>query len=415
MDNQQPNRQEGLPLDWDNQNQEATHHQEPSNPPANRPILLQPGGQLPAEAPQVAGHVKPAPVQRLHQTPPAQFTPLDASPAEASHVPPTHTQGFEPPPTASSLDTTEDDFAPRRRRRVNPNEMTQPMSMDPEAFSAPAPAPSESETPMPAAQPPQTLYAQPTPEPQAQQAPTQWQQPAQPEPQNEERPRHHQQIFDPTFAAARSQSRPEGSNTTPTSSQQFIRTAHPIPDDQVATNPHSIGNKLRRARENAHLSILEVADNLKIRKDLIEALEQNHYEVLPAPVYTRAYIRKLTELFQADTEEFVQDYDQMLLSTRKATPVVKTETGPKFIDEDEDYEPILPAKPLFKKSSRRRPKLRQVMAVVITLAVAAATLSLLTTSSDTEASSSEPIYTAQQLLELAPKVEPNLKRLPLRN
>ena len=53
----------------------------------------------------------------------------------------------------------------------------------------------------------------------------------------------------------------------------------------------SVGEILQRARSNRGGTIAEASRVTKIPRRYLEALEQENYEVLPAPVYTRGFLR----------------------------------------------------------------------------------------------------------------------------
>ena len=53
----------------------------------------------------------------------------------------------------------------------------------------------------------------------------------------------------------------------------------------------SVGEILQRARSNRGGTIAEASRVTKIPRRYLEALEQENYEILPAPVYTRGFLR----------------------------------------------------------------------------------------------------------------------------
>ncbi len=53
----------------------------------------------------------------------------------------------------------------------------------------------------------------------------------------------------------------------------------------------SLGQLLREVRQNRGRTLAEVERDTRINRDYLEALERERYELLPAPVYTRGFVR----------------------------------------------------------------------------------------------------------------------------
>lgn len=64
----------------------------------------------------------------------------------------------------------------------------------------------------------------------------------------------------------------------------------------------SFGPSLREMRESRGISLNEVAEQTKIRKDYIEALEQEDFKRLPPAVFVCGYVRKICELYEVPRE-----------------------------------------------------------------------------------------------------------------
>src|SRR6185436_14833728 len=91
----------------------------------------------------------------------------------------------------------------------------------------------------------------------------------------------------------------------------------------------TLGAYLRRGRERSGLSIEAVAAGSRIVPRLVEALEADRQEFLPAPVYVRGFIRAYCEQIGADTEEALRLYDEQAappppLSVRPSMPPAPT-------------------------------------------------------------------------------------------
>lgn len=82
-----------------------------------------------------------------------------------------------------------------------------------------------------------------------------------------------------------------------------------------------IGNSLREARIRRGLSIKDVADATKIRSKYLEALEEDDFEVLPGPVFAKAFLRTYASFLRLDADELIASY-QRGHEGRKDDPVV---------------------------------------------------------------------------------------------
>jgi transcriptional regulator with XRE-family HTH domain len=64
----------------------------------------------------------------------------------------------------------------------------------------------------------------------------------------------------------------------------------------------SLGQLFREVRQNRALTLAEVERDTRINRDYLEALEQERYELLPAPVYTRGFVRAYARHLGLDEE-----------------------------------------------------------------------------------------------------------------
>ena len=84
-----------------------------------------------------------------------------------------------------------------------------------------------------------------------------------------------------------------------------------MPDQSPA--PHSelasFGEELRREREIRGISLKEIADSTKISKRFLEAIERNDHKTLPAPVFTRGFVREYARYLGLSSEEMVNRYN----------------------------------------------------------------------------------------------------------
>src|SRR3954453_15120701 len=71
----------------------------------------------------------------------------------------------------------------------------------------------------------------------------------------------------------------------------------------------SFGEELRREREIRGISVKEIADATKISKRFLEAIERNDHRTLPAPVFTRGFVREYARYLGLNAEDMVNRYN----------------------------------------------------------------------------------------------------------
>ena len=70
-----------------------------------------------------------------------------------------------------------------------------------------------------------------------------------------------------------------------------------------------IGNSLREARERQGLEYPQIELATKIRAKYIRALEDEHFEVLPAGTYIKGFLRSYAEFLGLDGQLYVDEYN----------------------------------------------------------------------------------------------------------
>ena len=71
----------------------------------------------------------------------------------------------------------------------------------------------------------------------------------------------------------------------------------------------SFGEELRREREIRGISLKEIADATKISKRFLEAIERNDHKTLPAPVFTRGFVREYARYLGLNADDIVNRYN----------------------------------------------------------------------------------------------------------
>jgi cytoskeletal protein RodZ len=83
----------------------------------------------------------------------------------------------------------------------------------------------------------------------------------------------------------------------------------PDPEPQPHSELASFGDELRREREIRAISLKEIADATKISKRFLDAIERNDHKTLPAPVFTRGFVREYARYLGLNAEEMVNRYN----------------------------------------------------------------------------------------------------------
>lgn len=68
----------------------------------------------------------------------------------------------------------------------------------------------------------------------------------------------------------------------------------------------TVGECLKRKREELKISIKDLSDELRIKPDYLENLEENNYEKLPPDVYVKGFIKSYSELVGFSSEKMIE-------------------------------------------------------------------------------------------------------------
>ncbi|MGK2855607.1 MAG: helix-turn-helix domain-containing protein [Thermoanaerobaculia bacterium] len=100
------------------------------------------------------------------------------------------------------------------------------------------------------------------------------------------------------------------------------------PVQESAQHGESLGAELRKQREIRGVSLKEIADATKISKRYLEALEQDDFPSLPAPVFTRGFVREYARYIGLNSEDMASRYSQVIGAPPEtsATPVTPDKT-----------------------------------------------------------------------------------------
>lgn len=85
------------------------------------------------------------------------------------------------------------------------------------------------------------------------------------------------------------------------------------------------GRKLTEAREQLGLSIAEVADRIRVRREFLEALEEMNVKMLPGKAYALAFLRSYARVLGLDEKAIVEQFqDECALTREDATKPIRS-------------------------------------------------------------------------------------------
>ena len=82
-----------------------------------------------------------------------------------------------------------------------------------------------------------------------------------------------------------------------------------------------IGSSLREARGRQSLDFPELEQITKIRPKYLRALEDEQFDILPAPTYVRGFLRSYAEALGLDGQPFVDEYNSRFAIGEDDTPI----------------------------------------------------------------------------------------------
>ena len=90
--------------------------------------------------------------------------------------------------------------------------------------------------------------------------------------------------------------------------------------EEEAVQQLTPGEVLAKARYSQGLSVIDVAEHLKITETYVRAIEESMYDALPQATFVRGYIRNYAKLVKLDGEKLVNNFDQMNCNGKRETP-----------------------------------------------------------------------------------------------
>lgn len=74
----------------------------------------------------------------------------------------------------------------------------------------------------------------------------------------------------------------------------------------------SLGEKLRQAREERGISIMEVSEQTRISPLYLEAIENDDYSPLPGGIFNKGFVKTFAKYVGVDENEALQDYTRLV-------------------------------------------------------------------------------------------------------
>ena len=88
----------------------------------------------------------------------------------------------------------------------------------------------------------------------------------------------------------------------------------------------SAGEQLKHLREQKNLSVQDIASRLNLEARIIDAIENNDFEMLSAATYVRGYLRSYAKILGVDPETIISSYNRGAPEPPEIIPEVKHTT-----------------------------------------------------------------------------------------
>src|SRR5205809_924450 len=82
-----------------------------------------------------------------------------------------------------------------------------------------------------------------------------------------------------------------------------------------------LGNSLREARLRQQLDFPELEQQTKIRSKYLQALEEEQFDVLPAPTYVKGFLRNYADALGLEGQLYVDEYNSRFVTGEEDVPL----------------------------------------------------------------------------------------------
>jgi cytoskeleton protein RodZ len=103
-------------------------------------------------------------------------------------------------------------------------------------------------------------------------------------------------------------------------------------NEQETSDRPQAGERLAIARRDQEISIRDIAKELHLDEVKVQALEENRFEALGAPVFAKGYLRKYAEIVAVPVDDILHDYYQLNRSAGAPPVVAEPRNVPRDID-----------------------------------------------------------------------------------
>src|SRR5207248_10677614 len=93
------------------------------------------------------------------------------------------------------------------------------------------------------------------------------------------------------------------------------------PLESPAAAMFEIGNSLREARLRQQLDFPELEQQTKIRSKYLKALEDEKFDVLPAPTYVKGFLRNYADALGLEGQLYVDEYNSRFVTGEEDIPL----------------------------------------------------------------------------------------------
>jgi transcriptional regulator with XRE-family HTH domain len=93
--------------------------------------------------------------------------------------------------------------------------------------------------------------------------------------------------------------------------------------EETSEVQESFGDYLKRHREAAGKTIKDISETTRVPRRFLSAFEENNYEVLPAPTFTRGFLKLYAREIGLETDEVVVRYESFQRSLKLADESAK--------------------------------------------------------------------------------------------
>ena len=97
-------------------------------------------------------------------------------------------------------------------------------------------------------------------------------------------------------------------------------------ESQVQDIRKTAGEILKALRQSQKLAVEDIATQMRLEVKIIEALEENHLDILPSPTYIRGYLRSYSKLLATNGDKIIALYNEQAPEPPEIIPDVRHST-----------------------------------------------------------------------------------------